>query len=316
MQIQGPDGKVHTFPDGMPGDAVKTYMRQLYPAPSQGAPGGAPQTSAPPMGLRGAMADGAAPPQQQPQAPPQQPQQAMPPASPSAAPGGGQGVDPKMQRMIDNMPALHAMFPDMAKGVMESPAYKQAQTAAQIQQRARDAESLGIEAGSPEYRQYVLTGHLPKIDPDRSAIRKADENLVHIDNTMDRANRAIELNKDAYTGPTAGLRSTVGGWFGADGAEKTQLYENNAKMLAAELARGVVGGRVTNYEMELMQRLNAGINQPENVRREILQDTVKHLQKSRDLVQRQSEELRAGTYYKPGAGKPASKATWSIERVD
>lgn len=283
IQVQGPDGQMHQFQDGTPDDAIHQQMMQRYSS-GGGQPAPAPQQG----GLLGGQPMGAPP----------------------------QG---RVPNLIDQLPAIHAVMPEYAKGIMEHPAYKQAQKAAEVQQRAAMAQQFGMDPQSPEGKQYILSGQIPKMERNFPAIQKADDAVMQTGQSLEKARDAMRLNKNSMSlGPLTGIASTVGGWFDNESAKDTQEYQVIAKGLSQEIAKALGGSRPTAFEQKLQADLQGGLSQPREVRARILQDTMKALQTKNDFAQRQAEELRNGTYYQPGnvPTQRVQRGGYTVEKVD
>lgn len=288
IQVQGPDGQIHAFPDGTPDDAIHQQMTQRYSGGQQPKP-------------QGGLLEG------------------QPMGTPPPQPG-------RVPSLIDQLPAIHAVMPEYAKGIMEHPAYLQAKKDAEVQQRAATAKQYGMDPRSPEGREYILTGHVPKFERNYPAIQKADEAALQTAQSIDKAQHAITLNKSSISaGPLTGIASTVGGWVGNQSAMDTQEYYTIAKGLSQEIAKSVSGTRGPSvFEQKLQADLNGGLNQPREVRERILKEAVDLLQGRHELAQRQAMEMRNGTYFQPGnappvprrGNPPVQRNGYSVERID
>lgn len=229
------------------------------------------------------------------------------PVQPQSAPQGQGLLAPQAQGqagMIDALPMIHAIMPDLAKGLIEHPAYKQAQKAAEVQQRMQMAKQFGMSPNTPEGKEYILTGQIPKFERNYPAIQKADQRTTDLGNSLDTARTAMDLSQKAYAGPLADTRAMIGGWFGATSAVDTQNYQAAAKLLSQEIAKANSGGRVNAFEQKLMSELQGGLGQAPAARKEIIGRAIAHLEKQQALAERQADEIRNGTYYQP-RGNPA-----------
>jgi hypothetical protein len=214
---------------------------------------------------------------------PQQPGQTAPPGRQS------QIMDP---RRIMALEAAGVLPAGAGKVMTEDPQYQQAQ-------RMKAAQSQGLDLKDPATQQYVLTGSYPKIEKNYPAIQKADDKLGEIDNSIDTAKDAVRLNKEAYSGWAPETRAWLGGMIGLTSAQKTQEYQAASKLMSQEIAKGNSIGRVNQFEQRLMADLQGGLNQTVEARGAILDRALKHIQSRREVVARQSDELRTGNYYKP-----------------
>lgn len=278
IEVEGPDGQVHTFPSGTPTAQINRVLEQKYAGPQSG----------------GLIGQGAPQQPQQPQAPPQAaPQGGLLGGKPIGAPPQGQ-----VPRMIDALPILHMIKPDLAKGLLEHPAYKQALKAAEVNQRAAMAQQFGMSPQSPEGKEYILSGSIPKFERNYPAIQKADDTVLQTQQSIDKANEALDLNKNSISmGPLTSPLATIAGWWGNKSAMDTQQYQVIAKGLSQEIAKALGGSRPTAFEQKLQADLQGGLSQPREVREAIIKDTLKHLQAKNAFAQRQADEMRNGTYY-------------------
>ena len=213
-------------------------------------------------------------------------------------------------RQIMALEAAGVLSPGAGKVATEDPRYQQ-------QQRMKAAQVQGLDMSDPATKEYVLTGSYPKIEKNYPAISKADDAVLDTQKSLDTANKAIELNKNTMQGPMTGWRASVGGWMNNDQAKATQQYETFAKMLSQEIAKGNSIGRTNATEQQLMAKLVGGVDQPRDVREAILKEVQTHLADKHQLNVQRANELRTGTYYRPGhqqgAQQPANASQMSDE---
>lgn len=240
--------------------------------------------------------------------PQSQPQQAQPmqPQQPRQQGGFGPGMSPEMLMKAEIAGLVPA---GAAKVVTENPQY-------QIQQRRQAAGQMNLDPQDPATNQYILTGSYPKIEKNYKAIDMADDKLVDINNSLDTAKTALAKNKTSLEGPATSWRAMIGGWVGEKASLDTQAYETYAKMLSQEIAKSNSLGRTNATEQQLMARLIGGTAQPRSVREEILTDVAKHLDNKRVAQEQRADELRSGTYYRPGHQRGGSAAPAPHEMTD
>lgn len=178
--------------------------------------------------------------------------------------------------------------------------------------RKKVAADLGYEPGSPAYKSYVATGKSGRDEPlsaaDRKSIQDADDRVEAASNVIGSLNRALELSKDAYAGPTAGWRGYGASVIGMKGGKETELLTNTVQEQALSQLKSIFGGNPTEGERKAMLDMQGSVDKAPEVREEIYRRAMSLAQRRMETYQRRSEELRGGTYYKPGDRGRGSEA--------
>lgn len=177
-------------------------------------------------------------------------------------------------------------------------------------QRAKIAQSLGMTPDHPAYQSYIATGKMPREDQaplsatDKKAIMEADEGVMSAENAIASLNRAKELSKTAYDGPTAGVRGMVTGVFGSEGGQATTLLDNEVKNNALQSLKSIFGGNPTEGERAIMMEIQGSSSQPAAVREKIYEKARVLAERRLQFNRERAASLRGGSYYKPGQSQP------------
>ena len=176
-------------------------------------------------------------------------------------------------------------------------------------QRATLAEQYGLVKGTPGYNNFILGGVLPKDEQkslsvaDRSAILKADEAVEAGRGILGSLKEAKTLSKQAYEGPTAGVRATVTGLFGNEAGLATQNYDNLVTSNALAQLKSIFGGNPTEGERKILLDITGSSSKPDAVRQEILERAYKAAERRIAVMEERAKEMRGGDYYKQGGGQ-------------
>lgn len=192
----------------------------------------------------------------------------------------------------------------------------------EVDQRRAAAAQAGLSPNDPGYQGFILTGKLPRENEqsltatDKKAILEADEMVQNTQNVLPLIDRALELNDKAYSGPTAGVRGMITGAFGADGGEATQELDNVVINGALTQLKAIFGGAPTEGERSILLAMSGASNQPAPVRKTIFERARQAAQRRLDFYQQRANDMRGGTYYKPGSNTPAQSAPASGGSAD
>lgn len=190
--------------------------------------------------------------------------------------------------------------------------------------RARMAAQYGLKPDDLAYRQYVLTGKMPREDQqsltatDKKAILEADD-AVNINNAVITAlDQAETLNPRANSGFAAGTRAWLGNNLpdvmvpdelsSPDSSAATVNFENLVLGQALSQLKATFGAAPTEGERKILVDLQASAEKPPHVRAEILARAKAAAQKRLDFARQQAANLRGGSYYKPGGAPGAPSA--------
>lgn len=186
-------------------------------------------------------------------------------------------------------------------------------------ERRAAAEANGLTPDHPAYQSYVLTGKMPREDQapltatDKKAILEADE-MVQSNKTAINSLRSVlddsngtSLNDRAGSGSGAGwqawaARNDPTGWFDDNKGEATT--ELNTVITGNTLGqlKAIFGGNPTEGERAVMRELEASMEKTPQERKLILNRAIELANARLEFNQQRADELRGGTFYKPGGG--------------
>jgi hypothetical protein len=188
-------------------------------------------------------------------------------------------------------------------------------------QRQQAAERFGISPDDPAYKSFLLTGKMPREDQapltatDKNAILQADEMVLAAQSAIPLLDRALELNKEAYDGPTAGLRGTITGNFGNDSGQATIELENVVMSQALAQLKAIFGAAPTEGERKILMDISGSVGQPAPIREAIFTRAKQAAERRMEFYKQRSGELRGGTYYKPNGQQQAPQAPQGQQRT-
>jgi spore germination cell wall hydrolase CwlJ-like protein len=177
----------------------------------------------------------------------------------------------------------------------------------EVAQRRQSAADLGLKPGDPGFQSYALTGKMPREDQqplsatDKKAILEADQAVSVNESTIDSLRQAKELSRKAYAGPLASLRGTVTGLAGSEAGQATTEYDNLVTTTSLNQLKALFGGNPTEGERKALLDIQGSSSQPDAVRQRILDRTIGLAETRLRLNKDRSNELRGGSYFKPGA---------------
>lgn len=193
-----------------------------------------------------------------------------------------------------------------------------------ISVREQAAQRFGLTPDSPGYQSYVLTGKMPREDAqpltatDKKAILEADEMVLATQGAIPLIDRALELNDNAYSGPTAGIRGMIAGNLGYEGGKDTMELDNVVTSQALGQLKAIFGAAPTEGERRILLDIQGSTSQPPEVRKAIFERARQAAQRRLDFYKQRSSELRGGEFYKPAGGankgnRTSSGVSWSVE---
>ncbi|MET3995045.1 hypothetical protein ABID65_006711 [Bradyrhizobium sp. S3.9.2] len=182
-----------------------------------------------------------------------------------------------------------------------------------VEQRKQQAIANGLAEGSPGYQSYVLTGKMPREDAqplsatDKKFIEAADEQVVNLNGVVASLHRAKALSPKAYEGPTAGARGYFTSFLGKDsefgkGGIATENLHNEVLANALSQLKSIFGAAPTEGERKILLELQGSVNKSDAVRQDIYDRAIGMANIKLNAAQQRANELRGGTYYKPGGG--------------
>lgn len=203
--------------------------------------------------------------------------------------------------------AVASIYKGEGKGGMDTP-----------EGRASVAAQYGLEPGSDAFQSFVLTGKLPREDQqsltatDKKAILEADDKVATNQAVKKALEEALKLNDQANEGWFAGMRATLGNNLpdlmvpdfisSPESSAATTNLDNAVVGQALTQLKAVFGGNPTEGERKILLDLQGSSSQPKAVRKEIFDRAMRAADARLAINQREAEQLRGGTYYKPGGG--------------
>lgn len=205
-------------------------------------------------------------------------------------------------------------------------ANQQQQPEEQARARHRAAVEQGLDPSDPHVRQYILTGKFPREDQapltatDKKAILEADEAVLTNRGVITALDEALKLNDQVNTGFMASRRATLGNYLpdwlvpdevsSPESSKATANFENLVLGQALQQLKSTFGAAPTEGERKILVDLQSSVNQPPEVRKEIL-DRARRLAQARlEFNEQRARDMRGQTYFKPRAqGTPGETAS-------
>lgn len=189
-------------------------------------------------------------------------------------------------------------------------------------QRAAMAQSQGLTPGSPAYQSFVLTGKMPREDQqpltatDKKAILEADEGVLAANMGIASLKRAKEISAKAFEGPTAGLRGYAASMVGNEGGLATLDLDNEVTTNALSQMKAIFGGNPTEGERKILLDVQGASKLPHAARVKIFDRAILAMEARLKFNQQRADELRGGTFFKPGGeagGKAGYKSKYGLD---
>jgi len=177
--------------------------------------------------------------------------------------------------------------------------------------REREAERLGMDKTSNEYREFVLTGKIGKQDLSATAqkqILESEESLSNIPRARSVIKEAIELNKKAYEGilgrAYAELDANLPAGMRAQGAQATRDLERIMLSQVLSKLKDTFGAAPTEGERRILVDLETAMTKTAKDREGILNRALAEIDGREKTNRRTLDMLRGGTMFKPQASPP------------
>lgn len=186
----------------------------------------------------------------------------------------------------------------------------------------RAVRAAGIDPASPEGRKTLF----PRTDTpisaaDKKAVMSAEDDLPNIEGTIDALKAAKDLNDKTFTGYTAGIRGSIG-TSGVPGAnllvdrDKALATSEFGKVMSGEAIKTMADtlkGATTDFELKKFETMLADPTTPPEIRGRTIDRMIKLAEKQREIKSRRVNDLRGGTYFKPGG--PQAGASYPAAAV-
>lgn len=199
--------------------------------------------------------------------------------------------------------------------------------------RRAAAANLGLSPDDPAYRSYVLTGKMPREDQapltatDKKAILEADEMVQANDSALQLLGSVLAgdpgktLNDRAGSGMTAKTQAWLArndptGFFDDQKGEATAELENVVIGQALAGLKATFGAAPTEGERKILVELQASVDKTPAERKIIIGRAMEMAKRRLDFNKRRAEELRGGTFYKQGGGRPVTEPGGVVDFSD
>lgn len=157
---------------------------------------------------------------------------------------------------------------------------------------------------------------------DRKAIWNSEDENADLDGTVAALSQAKGLNEQAFTGYLAGSRGNIGsklpgagmvpgGIFDPAGSKATLEWQKLMSPEALKQMANTLKGATTDFELRTFIDQLADPSTPTDVRGRIIDRMQKLAERKREINQTRMNQLREGTYYKPGGGQSAPEGSGS-----
>lgn len=218
--------------------------------------------------------------------------------------------DEQNQRQAAMHPYEVALKQAQAKSLLSQATQREDPTQV-YRMREREAERLGMDKTSNEFREYVLTGKISKQDLSPTAqkqILESEESLSNIPRARAVIKEAIELNKKAYEGilgrAYAELDANLPAGMRAEGAQATRDLERIMLSQVLSKLKDTFGAAPTEGERRILVDLETAMNKTAKDREGILNRALAEIDGREKANRRTLEMLRGGTMFKPQASPP------------
>jgi hypothetical protein len=173
--------------------------------------------------------------------------------------------------------------------------------------RRRAAEAVGLKPESPGYQSFLLTGKMPREDQqplsasDKKAIIEADEGIAAGESAIRTLQSAKQISKQAFDGPLASYRGQGAALIGSEAGKATVELDNMLTAGALSQLKAIFGGAPTEGERKILLDIQGSSSMPRDVRERVYDRAIDAANRRLEFSRRQSEGLRNGTYFRPGA---------------
>lgn len=174
------------------------------------------------------------------------------------------------------------------------------------------AKNQGFAGSLQDFQQWK-SGNKPLSSTDKKAILEADDAVLATRAAIENLDNAITQNVKAYSGPLAKERGYAGSILGLEGGEATRDIDNLIGTQAVGQLKAIFGGMPTEGERKILMELQGSVNESPKVREGIWKRAKALAENRLRLNERQAEEIRGGTYFKPGGKGDAAASPKSSQ---
>ena len=177
-----------------------------------------------------------------------------------------------------------------------------------ITMRTADGRTVTVRKDDPQLDTLLADGATPEpkratelTAPDKKAILEADEGILAGEAVLTGLDRALELNKQAYSGLGAGPRGYISSLVGSDAGVATEELKNVVIGQALDQLKAVFGGMPTEGERKILIDLQGSVDQAPEVRERIFKRAKAAAERRIEFNRKRAGDLRSGSYYDPPA---------------
>lgn len=196
----------------------------------------------------------------------------------------------------------------------------------QVNQRRQIAESMGLAPDDPQYQAYVLTGKMPREDAatltatDKKALWAAEDELPAIEGTIETLNRAMDLNKQTFTGVGADWAGYIGAKvpggsyvFDKNKAENTVAFQDIMSLESINMMAESLKGATTNFELQEFKKILADPATPPSLREKTIKRMLTLAERVKGVKKQRINAISGQANEKP-ADDPLNAAREAISR--
>lgn len=192
-----------------------------------------------------------------------------------------------------------------------------------IADEARARRDLVVQQGGdpkdPRNLQFINTGKYPREDTqplsaaDKNAIIEADDMVAKNESALNALRQAKALSRTAFGFPGAGYAASAGALVGNEQAQATIEMDNLITGQALDQLKAIFGGAPTEGERAILMQVQGSSGQPDAVRQKIFDRAIAAATRRLEFNRQRAEQLRGGTYFKPGGATPTQPPAASAE---
>lgn len=181
------------------------------------------------------------------------------------------------------------------------------QGAPEMSPAARQARDAGLTPGSDEYKQFVMQGgQKPLTSQEMKDIKEAEDKFATNKEVIGTLNEAMSLNDKAYFGPMASTRAYITSLAGNEEGIITRDVENMVQTQAIQQLKAIFGGMPTEGERKILLELQGSMSENPKTRGKIWERARDMAIRRLEMNERELNQMRGRTYYKPGGGESGS----------
>lgn len=188
------------------------------------------------------------------------------------------------------------------------------QRQAEEPQAVQTLRATGVDPRTPEGQKLLF----PRTDrpisaTDKKAVFEAEDEKPAVQGTLETLDRALDLNKSAFSWYGAGALGSIGskmpgaGYFiDQDRAKATLEWQKMMSPEALQNMANTLKGATTDFELRKFTEMLADPETPPEIRERVIGRLKTLAQRKMDIIDRRVKDLRSGTYFNPEGGQPTA----------